>query len=165
MGDHVFLKVMPKRGVVRFVKKAKLSLRHIRPFKVLERVGTIAYRLAFQPSLSSVHAMFHVSMLWKYTPDPTHVVDWGELVVDANGTFEEGPMRLMDSRDQVFRGKTVRLVKVLWQHRVVEETMSEHEDTMRTNYPFLFEDAGMLFSHLINKMTVACACDCMYMRE
>ena len=60
--------------------------------------------------------MFHVSMLRKYTPDPTHVVDWGELVVDANRTLEEGSMRIMDSRDQVLRGKTVRLVKMLWQH-------------------------------------------------
>ena len=58
----------------------------------------------------------HVSMLRKYTLNPTHVVDWGELVIDADGTFEEGPMHIMDSRDQVLRGKTVRLVKVLWQH-------------------------------------------------
>ena len=53
-------------------------------------------------------------MLWKYTPDLTHVVDWGELIVDTYGTFEEGPMRIMNSRDQVLRRKTVRLVKVLW---------------------------------------------------
>ena len=63
MGDHVFLKVMPKRGVVRFGKQGKLSLRYIGPFKVLERVGTVAYLLALPPSLSSVHAAFHVSML------------------------------------------------------------------------------------------------------
>ena len=75
MGDHVFLKVMPKRGVVRFSKQVKLSLRYIGPFEVLERVGMIAYRLALPPSLSGVHALFHVSMLRKYTPDPTHVVD------------------------------------------------------------------------------------------
>ena len=61
--------------MVRFGKRGKLSLRYIRPFKVLERVGTVAYQLAFLPSLSSVHAVFHVSMLQKYTPDPTHVVD------------------------------------------------------------------------------------------
>ena len=53
------------------------------------------------PSLSCVHEVFHVSMLWKYTPDSTHVVDRGELVVDADGTFEEGPMRILASRDQV----------------------------------------------------------------
>ena len=60
-------------------------------------------------------------MLQKYTPDLTHVVDWGKLVVDANGTFEEGPICIMDSWDQVLRGKTVRLVKVLWQHRGIRQ--------------------------------------------
>ena len=99
MGDHVFLKVMHKRRVVRFGKRGKLSLRFIGPFKVLERVGTIAYLLALSPNLSGFHAVFHVSMLRNYTPDPTHVVDWGELVVDANGTFEEGPICIMDNQE------------------------------------------------------------------
>ena len=64
-------------------------------------------------SLLSVHAVFHVSMFRKYTSDPAHVVDWGELVVDTDETFVEGPVRIMDSRDQVLQSKTVRLVKVL----------------------------------------------------
>ena len=101
MGDHVFLKVMPKRGVIRFGKRGKLSPKYIGPFEVLERVGVVAYRLALPPSLSSVNDVFHVLMLQKYTLDPTHVVDWGELVVDVDGTFEEGPVHIMDSRDQV----------------------------------------------------------------
>ena len=63
MGDHVFLKVMPKRIVVRFGKRGKLSPRNIGPFEVLERVGIVAYRLALPPILSSVYAIFHVSML------------------------------------------------------------------------------------------------------
>ena len=142
-GNHVFLKVMPKRGVVRFDKRGKLSSRYIRPFEVLEKVGTVAYRLALPPSLSSVHAVSFVSMLRKYTPYPTHVVDWGEIVVDADGTFEEGPMHIMDSRDHILRSKTVRLVKVLWQHRGIEEATWEREDTMRANYPFLFKEEGM----------------------
>ena len=74
-GDHVFLKVMPKRGVVRFGKRGKLSSRFIGPFEVLERVGAVAYRLSLPPSLSGVHEVFHVSMLRKYTLDPAHVVD------------------------------------------------------------------------------------------
>ena len=73
--NHVFFKVMPKRGVVRFGKQGKLSPRYIGPFEVLEKVGTISYRLALSPSLSSVYTIFHVSMLRKYTPDLTHVVD------------------------------------------------------------------------------------------
>ena len=105
---------MPKRGVIRFGKQGKLSSRYIGPFEVLERVGVVAYRLALPLSLLSVHEVFHVSMLRKYTLDPTHIVDWGELLVDADGTFEEGPVSIMDSREQVLRCKPVRLVKVLW---------------------------------------------------
>ena len=133
---------MPKRGVIRFSKQEKLSLRFIGPFEVIKRVGTVEYRLELSSSLSGVHEVFHVSMLGKYTPDPAHVVDWDELVIDADGTFEEGPVRIMDSREQVLRCKTVRLVKVLWKHRGVEEATWEHEDTMRTRYPFLFQDEG-----------------------
>ena len=88
MGDHVFLKVMPKREVVRFSKRGKLLSRYIGPFEVLEMIGMVSYRLDLPPSLSSVHAVFHISMLRKYTPDPTHVQDWGELVVDGDGTFK-----------------------------------------------------------------------------
>ena len=70
VGDYVFLKVMPKRGVVRFDKRGKLSLRFIGPFKILKRVGTVACRWALPPSMSGVHEVFHVSMLQRYTPDP-----------------------------------------------------------------------------------------------
>ena len=97
MGDHVFLKVMPKRGVVRFSKRGKLALRYIRPFEILERVGTIAYRLALPPSLSGIHEVFHVTMLRKYTPDPAHVVDLGEITIDIDRTFEEGPVCILYS--------------------------------------------------------------------
>ena len=140
VGDHVFLKVMPKRGVVRFGKRGKLSPRFIGPFKILEMIGTIAYRLALPPSMSGVHEVFHVSMLRKYTPDPTHVVDWGHIEVDTDGTFEEGLVCILDSRDQVLRRKTVRLVRVLWRHYGVDESTWEPEDTMRATYPFLFRD-------------------------
>ena len=144
VGDHVFLKVMPKREVVKFGKQGKLSSRFIRPFEVLERVGTVAYRLALPPNLSGVHAVFYVFMLRKYTLGPSNVVDWDELLIDAGRSFKEGQLHIMDSREQVLRGKIVRLVKVLWQHRGVEEETWEPENTIRTNYPFLFEDEGML---------------------
>ena len=77
VGDHVSLKVNPKRGVVRFGKRGKLSPRFIEPFEILERMGSVAYRLALPPSMSGFREVFHVSMLREYTPDPAHEVDWG----------------------------------------------------------------------------------------
>ena len=122
VSDHISLKVIPKRSVVRFGKHEKLSPRFIGPFEILERIGTVAYWLALSPSMSGVHEVFHVSMIRKYIPDPAHVVDWGQIEVDTDGTFEEGPVCILDSRDKVLRRKTVRLVRVLWRHCGVEES-------------------------------------------
>ena len=105
--------MIPKKGVVRFGKRGKLSPRFIGSFEILERIDTVAYRLVLPPSMLGVHEVFHVSMLRKYTPDPAHLVDWGQIEVDTDRTFEEGPVCILDSRDQVLRRKTVRLVRVL----------------------------------------------------
>ena len=97
VGDHVFLKVMLKRGVVRFGKRGKLLSRFVGPFEILERVGTVAYLLALPPNMTGVHEVFHVSMLRKYTPNPAHVVDWGQIEVDTDRTFKEGPVCIIDN--------------------------------------------------------------------
>ena len=135
VGDHFSLKVNLERGVIRFGKRGKLSPRFIGPFEILERIDTVTYRLALPPSMSGVHEAFHVSMLRRYTPDPAHVVDWGQVEIDTDGTFEEGPVCIVDSRDRVLRRKTVRLVRVLWQHCGVEESTWEREDTIRATFP------------------------------
>ena len=101
--------------------------------------------------MSGVHEVFHVSMFRRYTLDPAHVVGWGEIEFDTDWTFEEEPVCIVDSRDQVLRRKTVRLVRVLWQNRGVEKSTWESEDTMRATYPFLFRDEGTWFSRLILK--------------
>ena len=90
-------------------------------------------------------------MLRKYTPDPAHVVDWGQIEVDTDETVEEGPVCILDDCDQVLRCKTVRLVRVLWRHYGVEESTWEREDTMRATYPFLFRDESTWFSRLAIK--------------
>ena len=76
------------------------------------------------------------------------MVDWGQIKVDTDETFEEGPVCIVDSRDQVLRRKTVRLVLVLWRHYRVEESTWEREDMMRATYPFLFRDKSTWFSRL-----------------
>ena len=101
--------------------------------------------------MSDVYEVFHISMLRRYTPDPAHVVDWEKIEVDTDGAFEEGLVCITDSRNQVLRRMTVRLVRVLWQHRGMEESTWEREDTMRATYPFLFRDEGTWFSRLILK--------------
>ena len=90
-------------------------------------------------------------MLQRYTPDLAHVVDLGEIDVDTDGTFAEGPVCIMDSWDQVLPRKTVRLVRVLWQHRGVKESTWEREDMMQATNPFLFRDEGTWSSRLILK--------------
>ena len=132
----------PKRGVVRFGKRGKLSPRFIGSFEILERMYTVAYRLSLPPNMSGVHEVFHVSMLQIYTPDLAHVVDCGQIEIDTDETFEEGLVCIVNSRDRVLRRKTVRLVRVLWRHCGVEELTWEREDTMRATNPFLFRDEG-----------------------
>ena len=104
-----------------FGKRGKLTPRFIGPFEILERIGTVAYQLTLSPSMLGAHKVFHVSMLRGYTPDPARMVDWRQIEVDTDGTFEEGPACILDSRDQVLRRKTMRLVRVLWRHCGVEE--------------------------------------------
>jgi len=81
IGEHVFLKVSPLKGSIRFGQKGKLSPWFIGPFEVLQKVGSVAYRLALPPSLQGIHDVFHVSSLRKYVPDPDHVVRYEPLQV------------------------------------------------------------------------------------
>lgn len=111
-GDHVFLRVSPWKGVMRFGKKGKLSPRYIGPFEILERVGATAYRLALPPSLSQLHDVFHVSMLRKYVPDPSHVLTAQPIELSKDLTYVEQLIEFLDRRKQVLRTKTIPLVKV-----------------------------------------------------
>ena len=138
VGDKVFLKVSPMKGVMRFGKKGKLSPRFVGPFEVLERIGVVAYRLALPPSLSAVHNVFHVSMLRKYISDPSHVLNYEPLQLNQDLTYEEKPMRILDTKEKELRNKRIPLVKVLWKNHSTEEATWEMEEEMRSKYPDLF---------------------------
>ncbi|KAL4028671.1 hypothetical protein IC575_011879 [Cucumis melo] len=140
VGDMVFLKVAPMKGVLRFEKKGKLSPRFVGPFEILERVGPVAYRLALPPSLSAVHDVFHVSMLRRYVADPTHIVDFEPLQVSENLSYEEQPVEILAREIKKLRSRDIPLVKVLWQNHGVEEATWEREEDMKTQYPELFEE-------------------------
>ncbi|GAV67208.1 hypothetical protein CFOL_v3_10716 [Cephalotus follicularis] len=106
---------------MRFDKKGNLASRFIGPFEVLERVGSVAYRLALPPILVDVHNVFHVSMLRKYHPNPSHVLQWKLLELRTDMSFEEVPIQIPDRRIKQLRSKTIPLVKVLWQYHGVED--------------------------------------------
>ncbi|GAV70828.1 Chromo domain-containing protein [Cephalotus follicularis] len=123
---------------MRFGKKGKLAPRFIGPFQILERVGVVSYRLALPPNLAEVHNVFHVSMLRRYHPDPSYVLQYEPLELRTDMSFEERPVRILDRRVKQLRSKDIALVKVLWQYHGLEEATWQHEDDMRDRYPQLF---------------------------
>ncbi|XP_028060472.1 uncharacterized protein LOC114264062 [Camellia sinensis] len=97
-------------------------------------------KLVLPPQLSGIHNVFHVSMPRKYEPDPSHMLDWVDFEVYEDASYEEQPVQILDTREQVLRGKTIPLVKVLWRHHGVEEVTWERETEVRSKYPDLFEN-------------------------
>ena len=144
VGDKVFLKVTPLRSLTAG-KGKKLHPRYVGPFKILQRVGNVAYRLELPTSLSRVHDVFHVSMLKKYHPDPTHILKPEEIDIDESLTYEERPVQILDRKVKELRTKQIPLVKVLWRNHEVEEATWEVEEDIRAKYPKLFNDEGENF--------------------
>ncbi len=138
VGDKVFLRVSPMKGVYRFGSRGKLRPRFVGPFEIVERIGPVAYRVALPPHLSGVHDVFHVAVLRKYLHDPSHVVDYRDLQIEANLTYEEQPVEILDREVRKLRSKEVALVKVLWKSQKFEEATWEPELAMRDRYPHLF---------------------------
>ncbi|XP_072962656.1 uncharacterized protein [Typha angustifolia] len=138
VGDKVFLRVSPWKGVFRFGKKGKLSPRYIGPYEILGRVGPVAYRVALPPDLAQIHNVFRVSVLRKYISDPSHVIHYEPVQLQQNLSYEEQPVKVLARRDKVLRTKVIPLVKILWRNHAVEEASWEREDEIRSKYPELF---------------------------
>ncbi|XP_070003038.1 uncharacterized protein [Nicotiana sylvestris] len=130
------------KGVMRFGKKGKLSLRFIGPFEVLRRIGEVAYELALPPSLAGVHPVFHVSMLQKYHGDLSHVLDISSVQLDKDLSYVEEPVAILDRQVRKLRSKNIAPVKVQWRDRPVEKATWETEQDMSGRYPHLFTTSG-----------------------
>ncbi|GJW98087.1 putative reverse transcriptase domain-containing protein [Tanacetum coccineum] len=112
VGDRVMLKVSPWKGVVRFGKLGKLNLRYVRPFKVLEKVGFVTYKLKLPQELSRVHSTFHVSNLKKCYSDEPLAILLDELHIDDKLHFLEEPIEIMDQEVKRLKKSRIPIVKV-----------------------------------------------------
>ena len=125
VGDHMYLKVSPMRGVHRFGVRGKLSPRYVGPYKILERCGSVAYRLQLPDILSAVHNVFHVSQLKKCLRVPNEVVEIEGLPLQPDFSYIEHPVKILDEKYRVTRNKVVKFYKVQWQNHSKDKTTWE----------------------------------------
>ncbi|XP_052732384.1 uncharacterized protein LOC128196192 [Vigna angularis] len=143
-GDHVFLRLNPITGVGRAVRPKKLSPKFIGPYQILKKIGPVAYELALPPQLSNLHPVFHVSQLRKYIANPTHVLELEDIQLRPDRTLELHPVRVEDRRTKYYKGKEVRLVKMVWDAKTGDSTW-EIESAMKDLYPNLFLGESLIF--------------------
>jgi hypothetical protein len=135
VGDLVYLRVSPVKGVKRFGVKGKLVPRYIGPFSILEKCGSVAYNLDLPPSLVRVHDIFHVSQLNKCLKAHVNVMLPKVTPLEADLSYPKHPIKVLDQKDRVTRHKTIKFFKIQWSNHSEEEATWESEDFLRSRHP------------------------------
>jgi hypothetical protein len=125
VGDFVYLRVSPTRGVQRFGIKGKLAPRYVGPFEILEACGPVAYHLNLPPQLAAIHNIFHVSQLKKCIKIPTEVINFQTIKIESDLSYTEYPIKILDTKKRSTRRETVRMFKIQWNHHTEEEATWE----------------------------------------
>ncbi|GJW39744.1 putative reverse transcriptase domain-containing protein [Tanacetum coccineum] len=126
-----------QRSVIRFGKRGKLNPRYIGPFKILERIGPVAYELELPEELSNVYSTFHVSNLKKCLSDESLVIPMKKLQLDDKLNFVQEPLEIMDREVKQLKQSRIPMVKVRWNSKRGPEFTWEREDQIRAKYPHL----------------------------
>ena len=125
---------------MRFGQKGKLARRYIGPFEIDMRVDEVAYRLILPAELAGVHRVFHISMLRKYIPDPSHVLHHEPLETQPDVTFVERLKKIIDTKEHFLRTRTIHWVKIQWEHHSPREATWELRDQVKEKYPELLPE-------------------------
>jgi hypothetical protein len=133
--NHVYLRVLPMKGVKRFGVKGKLAPHYIGLFPILEKCGTMAYKLDLPLSLARVHDIFHMSQLKKCLKAPVDIVLLEVTPLEADLSYPEHPIKILDQKDRVTRRKTIKFFKIQWSNHSEEETTWESEDFIHSCHP------------------------------
>jgi hypothetical protein len=140
VGDFVYLKVSPMRGVRHFKVQGKLAPRFIGPFKILEKRGEVAYQLELPSQLSDVHDVFHVSQLKKCLQVPEEQLPMQDLDAKEDLSYQEYPIKILETSERVMRNKRIKMCKVQWSHHTVEEATWEREEELKAEFLSFFSD-------------------------
>jgi hypothetical protein len=139
VGNFVYLRVSPTRGVQRFGVKGKLAPRYSGPFEILEICGPVAYRLQLPSQLATIHNIFHVSQLRKCVKIPTEALDSQAIEIEPDLTYTEHPLKVLDTKERSTRRETIRMYKIQWSHHTEEEATWETESYLQHNFPDFFQ--------------------------
>eukprot|EP00253_Pinus_taeda_P002882 PITA_02882 len=135
--DPVYLRIKPKKSSLRIGSCAKLAPQFCGSFNIIERIGSVTYRLALPPTVK-VHDVFNVSLLKKYVNDVDHVIDWYVLKVEPDGELQLEPQCIFQKKVLMLWNQAIKQVKVQWKHFGPDEATCEMVDQMQAMYPSLF---------------------------
>jgi hypothetical protein len=135
VGDFVYLKVSPTKGVQRFGIKGKLALRYIGPYEIMEACGPVAYKMKLPSKMNAIHNVFHVSQLKKCVRLPTKVIAEPEVEIEPDLSYQEYPSKVLDCKERSTRVKSIKMYKIQWSNHSEEEATRETEEFLRSNYP------------------------------
>jgi hypothetical protein len=130
VGDFVYLKVSPMRGIRKFKVKGKLAPRYVDPFQILDRKGEVSYQLELPPQLLDVHDVFHVSQLKKYLRVLKEQIPMEQLDLGGDLPYSERPIRILDTAEQVTHSKVIKMCKVQLSHHTEDKATWEHEEEL-----------------------------------